>query len=96
MCVYVCMLMFDMMHSDFFYCVHIMFMLIYMQVCLCMSVCEYASICAFTFLHTCMCTAPHSDIVPVIRETEDALLNKSLTRSSKDYIDILKRKYHVP
>nr|KAG5711398.1 hypothetical protein BaRGS_025825 [Batillaria attramentaria] len=39
--------------------------------------------------------APHSDIVPVIRETEGALLNQSLAKSSKDYIEILKRKYCV-
>ncbi|XP_076469124.1 uncharacterized protein LOC143299673 isoform X3 [Babylonia areolata] len=40
--------------------------------------------------------APHSDIVPHIRKTEDALLSQSLARSSKDYIDVLKRKYCVP
>ncbi|KAL8595237.1 hypothetical protein ACOMHN_043389 [Nucella lapillus] len=40
--------------------------------------------------------APHSNIVPVIRNTEDTLLSQTLSRTNKDYIEVLKRKYCVP
>ena len=73
---------------SFIYCLFTIVILDFIMsanVCVCMCVC------------VCVCfLAPHRDIVPVIRETEDTLLNHTLAQSSKDYIDILKRKYHVP
>ncbi|XP_025107736.1 ankyrin repeat domain-containing protein 26-like isoform X6 [Pomacea canaliculata] len=39
--------------------------------------------------------APHKDIMPVVHDSEHLLLSHSLAQSSRDYIQVLKRKYCV-